>query len=265
MIKTIIKNPFSSYEKILLSLKKESVKKLVKQYAFAQAQQMVDQLMTVKPAVETLVSLTEEFSEAYAFEKKRKNLVDFNDIEHFALDILVDEESGKVKKTAEAFRDIYAEIMIDEYQDSNYVQEAILMSISKMERGENNVFMVGDVKQSIYRFRLARPELFMEKYDTYSHEDAQAQRVDLHQNFRSRKEVIDTTNDIFYRIMRKDLGNVEYDNLAALHAGAVYPESEQMQTEILLTEYEEELLSDTDYTDKKMLEDYILREAYLSL
>ena len=233
---------------------KEAVKKLVKQYCFASAEQMVEQLKAVKPVVKTLISLTEEFSEAYAAEKKKKNLVDFYDIEHFALNILVDEESGQTKKTAEAFRDAYVEIMIDEYQDSNYVQEAILTSISKMERGENNIFMVGDVKQSIYRFRLARPELFMEKYDTYSLTDGPNQRVDLHQNFRSRNEVIETVNDVFYRIMRRDLGNVEYDELAALYAGASYPESEQMKTELLLTEYDEELLLDTDYTDKKSLE-----------
>ena len=233
---------------------KEAVKKLVKQYVFSTAEQMVAQLKAAKPAIEMLIALTEEFTDAYAAEKKKKNLVDFYDIEHFALEILVDEESGQAKKTAEAFRDAYAEIMIDEYQDSNYVQEAILTSISRMERGENNIFMVGDVKQSIYRFRLARPELFMEKYDTYSLTDGKEQRVDLHQNFRSRKEVIDTVNDVFYRIMRRDLGNVEYDELAALYAGAAYPESEQMQTELLLTEYDEELLSDTDYTDKKLLE-----------
>lgn len=233
---------------------KETVKKLVKQYAFSTAEQMVAQLKAARPAAETLISLTEEFADAYGAEKKKKNLVDFYDIEHFALEILVDEESGQAKKTAEAFRDAYEEIMIDEYQDSNYVQEAILTSISKMERGENNIFMVGDVKQSIYRFRLARPELFMEKYDTYSLSDAKTQRVDLHQNFRSRDEVINTVNDVFYRIMKRDLGNVEYDELAALYTGASYPKSEQMQTELLLTEYDEELLGDTDFADKTILE-----------
>ena len=233
---------------------KESVKKLVKLYCFAEPEQMVAQLKAAKPAIEMLVSLTEEFGDAYAAEKKKKNLVDFYDIEHFALEILVDEATGASKKTAETFKDIYEEIMIDEYQDSNYVQEAILTSISKVDRGENNIFMVGDVKQSIYRFRLARPELFMEKYDTYSLSDGKEQRIDLHQNFRSRDEIVETVNDVFFSIMRRDLGNVEYDELAALHRGADYPESKQMQTELLLTEYDEELLQDTDYTDKKMLE-----------
>ena len=244
---------------------KEAVKKLVKQYCFSDAEQMVEQLKAAKPAVEMLISLTEEFSDAYAAEKKKKNLVDFHDIEHFALEILVDEETGQAKKTAEAFKDAYEEIMIDEYQDSNYVQEAILTSISKMARGENNIFMVGDVKQSIYRFRLARPELFMEKYDTYDLTDGKEQRVDLHQNFRSRGEVIETVNDVFYRIMKKDLGNVEYDELAALKEGANYPDSKQMQTELLLTEYDEELLQDTEYTDKKLLEAKVVSDRIKTL
>ena len=233
---------------------KEAVKKLVKQYCFATPEQMVEQLQKTKPVVETLIHLTEEFAQSYAAEKKKKNLVDFYDIEHFALEILVDEETAKAKKTAEEFRDAYVEIMIDEYQDSNYVQEAILTSISRMERGENNIFMVGDVKQSIYRFRLARPELFMEKYDSYSLDDSEEQRIDLHQNFRSRNEVLEAVNDIFYRIMGRDLGNVAYDEKAALRPGASYPESNQMQAELLLTEYEEDILEDTDLGDKKVLE-----------
>ena len=186
-------------------------------------------------------------------------------MEHFALEILVEEESGKAKKTAEEFRDSFTEIMIDEYQDSNYVQEAILTSISRMERGENNIFMVGDVKQSIYRFRLARPELFMEKYDTYPIEDSTTQRVDLHQNFRSRNEVLEVTNDVFYRIMGRDLGNVVYNKDAALYPGAIYPESTDMQPELLLTDAKDELLEDTEYTDKKLLEAKLVANRIRSL
>ena len=233
---------------------KSVVKKLVTQYCFMAPELMVEQLQKTAPMAETLISLAEEFSDAYTAEKKKKNLVDFHDVEHFALEILVDEETGNAKKTAEEFRDIFAEIMIDEYQDSNYVQEAILTSISRMDRGENNIFMVGDVKQSIYRFRLARPELFMEKYDTYSLEDSNAQRIDLHQNFRSRNEVLETSNDIFYRIMGKDLGNVVYDDLAALYPGASYPENEEAKAELLVIDSNDELLEDTEYTDKKLLE-----------
>lgn len=251
--------------KALRESAKETIKKLVRQYCYATPQQMVEQLQKTEPMAEILIGLTEEFAEAYAAEKKKKNLVDFYDVEHFALEILVEEESGKAKKTAEEFRDSFTEIMIDEYQDSNYVQEAILTSISRMERGENNIFMVGDVKQSIYRFRLARPELFMEKYDTYPIEDSTSQRVDLHQNFRSRNEVLEVTNDVFYRIMGRDLGNVVYNKDAALYPGAIYPESTDMQPELLLTDAKDELLEDTEYTDKKLLEAKLVANRIRSL
>ena len=178
----------------------------------------------------------------------------------FALQILVDEETEKAKKTAEEFRDTFEEIMIDEYQDSNEVQETLLRSISREERGENNIFMVGDVKQSIYRFRLARPELFMKKYDSYSLEESTTQRIDLHKNFRSREEVLTCTNDIFYKIMARSLGNVEYDAEAALYPGASYPVSADFIPEILLADSNDELLEDTELTDKKTLEAKIVAE-----
>ena len=117
--------------------------------------------------------------------------------------------------------------MIDEYQDSNYVQETLLTAVSGVKNGNENLFMVGDVKQSIYRFRLARPELFMDKYHRFSTEESSQQRIDLHRNFRSRREVVEAVNDIFYPLMEKDLGNVAYDAEAALYAGAVYPDYEK--------------------------------------
>ena len=150
---------------------KDVVKKLCKQYFFCSPEMMIEQLERTEPMLEEVVRLTKQFADEFAAAKRRKNLVDFHDVEHFALQILVDEETEKVKKTAEEFRDTFEEIMIDEYQDSNEVQETLLRSISREERGENNIFMVGDVKQSIYRFRLARPELFMKKYDSYSLEE----------------------------------------------------------------------------------------------
>ena len=150
--------------------------------------------------------------------------------------------------------------MIDEYQDSNEVQETLLRSISREERGENNIFMVGDVKQSIYRFRLARPELFMKKYDSYSLEESTTQRIDLHKNFRSREEVLTCTNDIFYKIMARSLGNVEYDAEAALYPGASYPVSADFTPEILLAGSNDELLEDTELSDKKTLEAKIVAE-----
>ena len=168
--------------------------------------------------------------------------MDFSDLEHFALEILVEEETGKPTETAKEFQNAYEEIMIDEYQDSNYVQETILRAISREVVGQNNLFMVGDVKQSIYRFRLARPELFMEKFDTYETTDAPCQRIDLHKNFRSRDTVLAFTNDIFYQIMKRNLGGVDYTDEAALYCGADYPAGENedaFDSEILLTTTQE--------------------------
>lgn len=239
---------------------KDVVKKLCKQYFFCSPEMMIEQLERTEPMLEEVVRLTKQFADEFAAAKRRKNLVDFHDVEHFALQILVDEETEKLKKTAEEFRDTFEEIMIDEYQDSNEVQETLLRSISREERGENNIFMVGDVKQSIYRFRLARPELFMKKYDSYSLEESTTQRIDLHKNFRSREEVLTCTNDIFYKIMARSLGNVEYDAEAALYPGASYPVSADFIPEILLADSNDELLEDTELTDKKTLEAKIVAE-----
>lgn len=239
---------------------KDVVKKLCKQYFFCSPEMMIEQLERTEPMLEEVVRLTKQFADEFAAAKRRKNLVDFHDVEHFALQILVDEETEKAKKTAEEFRDTFEEIMIDEYQDSNEVQETLLRSISREERGENNIFMVGDVKQSIYRFRLARPELFMKKYDSYSLEESTTQRIDLHKNFRSREEVLTCTNDIFYKIMARSLGNVEYDAEAALYPGASYPVSADFIPEILLADSNDELLEDTELSDKKTLEAKIVAE-----
>ena len=239
---------------------KDVVKKLCRQYFFCSPEMMIEQLERTEPMLEEVVRLTKQFADEFAAAKRRKNLVDFHDVEHFALQILVDEETEKAKKTAEEFRDTFEEIMIDEYQDSNEVQETLLRSISREERGENNIFMVGDVKQSIYRFRLARPELFMKKYDSYSLEESTTQRIDLHKNFRSREEVLTCTNDIFYKIMVRSLGNVEYDAEAALYPGASYPVSADFTPEILLAGSNDELLEDTELTDKKTLEAKIVAE-----
>ena len=245
---------------------KDVVKKLCKQYFFCSPEMMIEQLERTEPMLEEVVRLTKQFAEEFAEAKRRKNLVDFHDVEHFALQILVDEETEKAKKTAEEFRDTFEEIMIDEYQDSNEVQETLLRSISREERGKNNIFMVGDVKQSIYRFRLARPELFMKKYDSYSLEESSTQRIDLHKNFRSREEVLSCTNDIFYKIMARSLGNVEYDAEAALYPGASYPKlTNGFTPEILLADSNDELLEDTDFSDKKTLEAKMVAEKIRQL
>ncbi len=172
-----------------------------------------------------LIRLTLRFRELFAEKKLEKRLLDFSDVEHFALNILVErDENGKpcARTAALELRRQYEEIMIDEYQDSNEVQETILRSISREEEGTPNIFMVGDVKQSIYRFRLAKPELFLEKYNTYSKEEGNRQRIDLHKNFRSREEVLSSINELFFKIMGSELGQIEYDAQAALYTGADY-------------------------------------------
>ena len=155
--------------------------------------------------MKVLVELALAFIKAFTEEKRVRNLCDFHDMEHLALSILVDEE-GKPTDTAKELSGRFREIMIDEYQDSNLVQEVILTAVSRVHEGLRNIFMVGDVKQSIYRFRLARPELFLEKYEAYTLEDSDCQRIDLKQNFRSRREILAFTNEIFREVMRAESG-----------------------------------------------------------
>ncbi len=179
--------------------------------------------------------------------KKEKKIIDFSDMEHFALQILLQKKDGEYvpTKTALEYRKYFHEIMIDEYQDSNLVQEWLLKTISGEEEGNYNRFMVGDVKQSIYQFRLARPQIFMEKYDTYEkevREDTILQRIDLAKNYRSRGEVVDGVNSLFYRIMGRDLGNVSYDEDSALYLGADYPKKAEGrdQMELCLIQKDDE-------------------------
>lgn len=220
---------------------KKEIKDMRDKFFFKEPEEIFLDMKKTVPAVNMLIALTEEFAARFSAEKKKKNLVDFSDMEHFALQILVDQETKKPTETADEFAEVFDEIMIDEYQDSNYVQETLLRAVSKERFGQNNLFMVGDVKQSIYRFRLARPELFMEKFDTYDTEESKCQRIDLQKNFRSRNEVLSGVNDIFYKIMCRDLGNVVYDENAALYPGAAYPKPQDQRMfalEVLAAEEE---------------------------
>ncbi len=193
--------------------------------------------------VNELIDLTLAYKECVDKQKRDKNIADFSDIEHFALQILVNkDEDGNIvaTETAKELRDYFEEIMIDEYQDSNEVQELLLKSISKEEDGVFNRFMVGDVKQSIYKFRLARPEIFMDKYNTYIPDCTKegSVRIDLSKNFRSREEITGITNFICGQIMEKAVGNVEYDKAAELNHGAtdapVDENNNPYRTELLL-------------------------------
>ena len=169
-----------------------------------------------------------EFTKNFAEKKKEKNCIDFNDIEHYALKILLDENNNPTE-VAKKYKEKFEEIAIDEYQDSNLVQEAILTSISK----GNNIFMVGDVKQSIYKFRQARPELFLQKYDEYKNKEEKAQednlKIQLFRNFRSRQNILNITNLVFESIMSKELGDINYNENEYLNYGANYPEPEEIK------------------------------------
>ncbi len=209
---------------------REQAKKLVKDirelYFYAPCEEWEEDMRRACPSMRTLAWLVNRFAELFAKKKQSRNMIDFSDMEQFALAILTVEKDGELVPSPAAgeYQDRFEEVMIDEYQDSNLVQETILNSVSGISKGGYNIFMVGDVKQSIYSFRLSRPELFMEKYDTYSLTDSTKQRIDLHKNFRSRAEVLDSVNYIFRQIMGRDLGGIAYDDSAALYVGADFPE-----------------------------------------
>ena len=206
---------------------KEICKDLSTKFFNQKEEILLELIACARVPLEGLAELTLQFKEAFARKKREKNLLDFTDIEHFALRILVEKVDGELIPTqaARELSEKYEEVMVDEYQDSNFVQELITTMVSGWVEKRKNIFMVGDVKQSIYRFRLARPELFMEKYHSYSLEDSEEQRIDLHKNFRSRAEVLTSVNYIFLQIMGEDLGGIAYDEAAALYPGAVFPGS----------------------------------------
>lgn len=251
--------------------KKEKVKKLREQaksllkgmqedYFYAPREVWQQDMQDALPSVVTLTELVKRFAHMLDEKKRLRNMIDFNDMEQFALAILTEEKDGELVPSAVAgeYEDRFDEVMIDEYQDSNLVQETILTSVSRVSRGEYNIFMVGDVKQSIYSFRLSRPELFMEKYNTYSLKDSVTQRIDLHKNFRSREEVLDSVNDIFRQIMKKELGGIEYDDSAALYPGAEFPplpsgKEDFCKSELLLLDKEDTGGEDERQAEARMI------------
>ena len=224
---------------------KDGINSIIKAYFTVDIPEITEQIKRQAETVDELVRLSCEYNRLMEVKKREKRIATFSDIEHFALRILVDEESMERTETAIQFSKHFEEIMIDEYQDSNQVQEDIMTAISRCADGQNNMFMVGDVKQSIYRFRQAKPELFMSKYNSFELEESKNQRIDLHKNFRSRKEVIDFCNDIFYKIMAPDLGKVSYDKDSALYCGAKFEETEGMEPELILADLKDEGLSGT--------------------
>ncbi|MEG1409634.1 MAG: helicase-exonuclease AddAB subunit AddA [Terrisporobacter sp.] len=186
-----------------------------------------NEIKMMYPVVNSMSRVLFRFIELYGERKREKGIIDFSDIEHFALNILTKKDkNGNPLPTDVAleYREKFYEIFIDEYQDSNYVQEVLLGTVAKVKTP--NRFMVGDVKQSIYRFRQAKPEIFLQKYATYATEKGSKERkIMLYKNFRSRKEVIDSCNYIFENIMSKNIGEIEYTKDEALNLGASYKEN----------------------------------------
>ena len=225
------------------------LKELGQRYFQSSEEEILEMIRYVREPIEMLIELTIQFMEQFGTAKREKNILDFTDMEHFALQILMTKEGEEIHMS-QAARELsakYDEVLVDEYQDSNFVQELLTTAVSGWINQKKNIFMVGDVKQSIYRFRLARPELFMEKYKSYSTEEAKEQRIDLHKNFRSRAQVLESVNFIFRQIMGEDLGGVTYDKDAALYPGASFPEGESeefVKTEVLLIEKDGEELAD---------------------
>lgn len=207
---------------------KKYVNTLVKSYFYASWEDILEDLVKCRSHVQVLLGLTRSYMEQFAADKRRENIVDFSDMEHFALQILVDED-GNPTDVARLYQDFYQQVMIDEYQDSNEVQEMLLSVVSRSGGTHPDRFMVGDMKQSIYKFRMACPEIFLEKYHTYEMDSecgAQNVRIDLKENYRSRKQVIDFANTVFYPLMQESLGGIAYDESARLYPKATYVESE---------------------------------------
>ena len=218
-----INNSLKDEAKDIRDTVKERVKKSIGKTFQYDTENAYKDLEEMYPTIKSLINVVQIFSKNFLSLKSEKNVMDFSDIEHFALKLLLKKnEKGVYEKTsvAKKYEERFAEIAIDEYQDSNEVQESILNAIS---RG-NNIFMVGDVKQSIYKFRQARPELFIDKYEKYGDSKANeyGEKIKLYNNFRSRENVLDVTNLVFENIMSKDFGEIEYNEEEYLNYGASY-------------------------------------------
>ena len=228
---------------------KKALEKLTAPFAASEADYLED-LRMMAPAMLALVDLTADFTRAYQLEKLRRNTMDFSDQEHYAIKILLDNE-GRPTELAQQVAARYREVMVDEYQDTNEVQNWIFRAVS---RREQNLFTVGDVKQSIYRFRLADPTIFLEKYRTYAPAgeaaEGEPRKVLLSRNFRSRQEVLAVTNFVFANILSTQMGEMEYGSAERLCAGAEgYPERDDTAAEFHLVNVEDTAAEKFDRTE----------------
>lgn len=234
---------------------KEEIKNISKNLLIYTSKEAIQNAKEMYDILSKIGNLILEFAERFTKVKQDRNMMDFNDIEHFALKILIKEENEVCKK----YKEKYEEILIDEYQDSNLVQEKILTSISR----RNNIFMVGDVKQSIYKFRGGRPELFLEKYKNYKEKEELKEdedlKIKLFKNFRSRQNVLSFTNIIFDSIMSKELGDIDYNEGEYLNLGAYYNEGENLKAELHIIDLkdEEESIYKEEETEEEIVEERI--------
>ena len=211
-------------KKVRDACKKEIIKSIQEPYFSASADEWLQGIRDMAPMMHGLTILTEDFAKAYQAAKREKGWIDFSDLEHLCLRILLDKTATPAhpvpSAAAQELRDSYAEVMIDEYQDTNGVQELITRLVSQ----ENNRFMVGDIKQSIYRFRLADPTLFLQKYQTYSRDEQAVERcIDLAKNFRSVPLILHAVNEVFSRAMTKEAAGMAYGEREKLYDGRETP------------------------------------------
>ncbi|WP_079510196.1 helicase-exonuclease AddAB subunit AddA [Mesobacillus jeotgali] len=213
-------------------------------------------MQEMRPLIAVLIGLVKEFSRRFGEVKQERGLVDFSDLEHYTLDILTAKTAEKSglsvtpSEAALAYRHKFKEVLVDEYQDTNMVQEAILQLVTAEGEAAGNLFMVGDVKQSIYKFRLAEPNLFLGKYNRFTADgEGTGLKIDLAKNFRSRREVLDGTNYLFKQIMGVKVGEIHYDENAELKKGAPYPEDDSFPVELLLIDKGEGASSDSDSSE----------------
>lgn len=242
---------------------KDNITSLKDDFFFEDTDDIISDFKTALSNAVTLIDVVRDFATAFEAKKRSRGIIDFGDMEHLALRILTRKEDGELIPTPAAleYRSEFAEVMVDEYQDSNYVQEAVLNAVSSSESGRHNLFMVGDVKQSIYGFRRARPELFTQKYKSFGDGGEEHVRIDLSRNFRSRSEVINFTNFIFRRVMTCDFGGIGYDDKAALYPGASYEDTGGNEPEVLLVD-----LKDFDGSESaKEIEAYAVAKKIRSL
>ena len=232
----------------------KELKEVMEPFSTSQAEHLLD-LHVMAPAMLALLDLTAEFIRALQQEKVRRNAADFSDQEHYAVELLLADD-GSSTELARQIAGNYVEIMVDEYQDTNEVQNCIFSAISR--RGEN-LFTVGDVKQSIYRFRLAQPEIFLEKYQSYRHADAaapgQARKILLTRNFRSRPEVLEATNFIFRHILSRQMGEMDYGPEEQLYPGARFIPAPDRETELHLVSVEN--TEDEDFDRTRVEADFV--------